>query len=886
MALTQEDLQQIVDAVNQSKGDDIPDLPAFKQSSFYTTWSSAFQSLGLTGVIAIPNTAFDEWLYWFQEWGKAFVKNYNDFKDLVNQTFTELNKDIETINGDLTTLHQKDNDIEKEINDKITGIISPNVIESLAALKEKYPNGVTGIWVSVEDGHKYGWINGDWTDAGVYQSVGIPNDFISSDMLSGNTRVISIYVNNRSGGAVFDIDSINMTLTSSNGYANFGKHSDLIPTITLNLEFPSNVIYYDFKLKVLGVTDYVWKLTSDQALIGIINQDLSVIDLRVTNYSIDGVNAKTGKINTYIYNNNISGGGKFDIDTVNKLLVVTGAYINHGTNSELIPDVSLSLSNNINVIYYDFANKVLGVADDVSKVYNQKELIGIINPDLSVVDLKVTNYSIDGVNAKTGKINTYIYNNNISGGGKFDIDTVNKLLVVTGSYINHGTNSELIPDASLSLSNDINVVYYDFANKVLGVADDVSKVYNQKELIGIINPDLSVVDLKVTNYSIDGINVKTFVRDKFVNHNLHFFGDAVVDIDKKTFTANGVYINYDFGGGRSMPNTTLDVSTNTIVYFDTKDGTVKATDQYGKLKDGQFLLGNFQAGWIQGSFFNSFSRILVVKNGFTYDAANYKARNALLLNTYMATFGDSITSDQVSGTGTQIMNALGAKKTGNFATGWSTGSDWHNGDTNTTTVTLVTPNNTDTNDNVLSNQVRRALQYTTASGQQITWTHPIDGVFSLDTTLGTGLGNTDKLPSVIYIAISTNDGKNASVPIVDDTDDVLAQEYKDLTRNSLASGLRWAIETLQSAYPGVKIFIASPLRARGSSWMNYTNGNIKRDIIQKIAKFTSVYFIDSFSESGFSNLTVPTWTDDGVHPSSIGRPKLVDYVTNEIRKRF
>ncbi|MDI6666404.1 SGNH/GDSL hydrolase family protein [Leuconostoc falkenbergense] len=676
-------------------------------------------------------------------------------------------------------LDEQENDLTNNMNYKISQISSmPETFSSLVDLKNSYPNGRTGIFVTADTGHKYIWVNNTWTDSGVYQSVGISNNSVTSEMLSGNTRYISIYVNNKSGGAVFNIDSINMTLTSSNCYANFGKHSDLIPTITLNLEFTSNVIYYDFALKVLGVTDYVWKLTSDQALIGIVNQDLSV------------------------------------------------------------------------------------------------------------VDLKVTNYSIDGVDMKTGHINTYIYNNNISGGGKFDIDTVNKLLVVTGAYINHGTNSELIPDTSLSLSNDVNVIYYDFANKSIGVTDYVAKVSNQKELIGIINPDLSVFDLKVTNYSIDGVNVKTSVRDKYIHHNIHFFGDAIVDIDKKTFTANGVYINYDFGGGRSMPNTTLDVSTNTIVYFDTKDGIVKATDQYNKLKDGQFLLGNFQAGWIQGSFFNSFSRILVVKNGITYDAAGYKARNALLLNTYMATFGDSITSDQVSGTGTQIMNALGAKKTGNFATGWSTGSDWHDGTTNTTTVTLVTPNNTDTNDNVLSNQVRRALQYTTASGQQVTWTHPIDGEFSLDKSLGTGLGNTDKLPSVIYIAISTNDGKNASVPIVDDTDDVLAQEYKDLTRNSLASGLRWAIETLQSAYPGVKIFIASPLQARGSSWMNYTNANIKRDIIQKVAKFTSVYFIDSFSESGFSNLTVPAWTVDGVHPSSLGKPKLVDYVTNEIRKKF
>lgn len=527
------------------------------------------------------------------------------------------------------------------------------------------------VYITTNNGNWNYWNGTAWVAGGVYQSVGISNNSVTSDMLSGNARDISIYVNSKSGGAVFNIDSINMKLMSSNCYANFGKNSDLIPTITLNLGFSSNIIYYDFALKVLGVTDYVWKLTSDQTLIGTINKDLSVIDL------------------------------------------------------------------------------------------------------------------------------------------------------------------------------------------------------------------------KVTNYSIDGADIKTSLSDKFINHNVYIYGDAVVNIDKKTFTAKSVWLNYDYGSGRAIPTTTIDVSTNTIVYFDTKDGVLKATDQYSKLKDGQLLLGNCSATVIQGSFFNNFSRVFVVKNGITYDAASYKARNALLSNTYMATFGDSITSDQVSGTGTQIMDALGAKKTGNFATGWSTGSDWHNGATNTTTVTLVTPNNTDTNDNVLSNQVRRALQYTTASGAQITWTHPIDGTFSLDTELGTGLGNTDKIPSVIYIAISTNDGKNASVPIVDDTDAVLANNYKDLTRNSLASGLRWAIETLQSAYPNVKIFVASPIQTNHTDGhMSFTNTKLKRDIVEKVAQFTSVYFVDSFSESGFSRMKNKTWTDDGVHPSTLGKPKLVDYVTNEIRKKF
>lgn len=57
-----------------------------------------------------------------------------------------------------------------------TGIIAegqPEAFENEAALKAKYPNGKSGIMVTVDTGHKWLWANSTWTDAGVYQSVGI-----------------------------------------------------------------------------------------------------------------------------------------------------------------------------------------------------------------------------------------------------------------------------------------------------------------------------------------------------------------------------------------------------------------------------------------------------------------------------------------------------------------------------------------------------------------------------------------------------------------------------------------------------------------------------------------------------------------------------------------
>lgn len=481
---------------------------------------------------------------------------------------------------------------------------------------------------------------------------------------------------------------------------------------------------------------------------------------------------------------------------------------------------------------------------------------------------------------------SFIYNELTSGVNAINIDKDAKTLSIKGRYLNYDNKSVALPSVVIDLNAyQHNVIYYNPVTNTLGAKDGIQSLTESDIYLGIVDRNFDVIDLKVTQYNINGVNVRPIVTDKMLDRHVYYLGDAMLNLDNATAYFTGGWLNFDFGGGRGTTATSIDVTNNKIIYFDLLDNLIKATDNYNKITDSQIFLGYFDANSPKSSFFANFSRVLIIKNGITYAADEYKASGIVLSNVYMATFGDSITSDQVSGTGTLIMNALGAKKTGNFATGWSTGSDWHNGATNTTTVTLTTPNNTDTNDNVLSNQVRRALQYTTASGAQITWTHPIDGTFSLDTALGTGLGNTDKVPTVIYIAISTNDGKNANVPIVDDTDVVFAQSYKDLTRNSLASGLRWAIETLQSAYPNAKIFVASPIQTANTvGHMSFTNTKLKRDIVEKVAQFTSVYFVDSFAESGFSRLKNKTWTDDGVHPSTIGKPKLVDYVTNEIRK--
>lgn len=240
--------------------------------------------------------------------------------------------------------------------------------------------------------------------------------------------------------------------------------------------------------------------------------------------------------------------------------------------------------------------------------------------------------------------------------------------------------------------------------------------------------------------------------------------------------------------------------------------------------------------------------------------------------------GDSITSDQVTGIGTVVARKLGAAHALNAAVGYATCSDWHDGDENISPVSLVEPPNTNTADNVLSNQVRRVLQAITPAGEQVRWT-TCGRTYTLDAV---GIGQIP-VPDVIYIAISTNDGNQPWNAVRDDFAAVAQQPYDALTRNSLASGLRWAVETLQAACPGARIFVATPLQTcTDLPWMAYESGMLKRKLVMQVCALCGAECIDSFMESGFEGEIARLHGE--VHPDEEWKERIACYVAGEIEK--
>lgn len=56
---------------------------------------------------------------------------------------------------------------------------SPQFIDNLTALQAKYPTGTTGLFVTLDTGLRYVYVEGAWKDFGVYQSTGIADGSIS-----------------------------------------------------------------------------------------------------------------------------------------------------------------------------------------------------------------------------------------------------------------------------------------------------------------------------------------------------------------------------------------------------------------------------------------------------------------------------------------------------------------------------------------------------------------------------------------------------------------------------------------------------------------------------------------------------------------------------------
>lgn len=115
-------------------------------------------------------------------------------------------------------------------DNSLSGIVAlPETFVNLAAIKSKYPNGSNGVMVAADNGHKYIWANSTWTDAGIYQSVGIADGSVGNNQLAPSALYGSIV-----SGAPAKINSKDKTLTLESVY-NIGYGTKSISMENLNV---------------------------------------------------------------------------------------------------------------------------------------------------------------------------------------------------------------------------------------------------------------------------------------------------------------------------------------------------------------------------------------------------------------------------------------------------------------------------------------------------------------------------------------------------------------------------------------------------------------------------------------------------------------------------
>ncbi|HIW89796.1 MAG TPA: hypothetical protein H9869_08010 [Candidatus Ligilactobacillus excrementipullorum] len=101
-----------------------------------------------------------------------------------NLPLREANQDnqIQTTQAQLAITDQKSNDAISIAKDAASG--SPReAFNSVADLKNKYPNGAAGIYVTKDNGYWWHYINGGWQQGLIYQAAGIADESIGKSKL-------------------------------------------------------------------------------------------------------------------------------------------------------------------------------------------------------------------------------------------------------------------------------------------------------------------------------------------------------------------------------------------------------------------------------------------------------------------------------------------------------------------------------------------------------------------------------------------------------------------------------------------------------------------------------------------------------------------------------
>lgn len=216
--------------------------------------------------------------------------NYNRLteKDLSQDKMISNKADKVEIESRLNNQDEKiSNKADKnEIERKLSQIsLVPEAFDNVETLKSKYPTGKTGIFITVDTGHKWIYSNQAWVDAGVYQSESISDNSVNNEMIkSVNFNKVRDNLVERSKVQVWNKAS---EVTLGDDYFTLtAKGGDAGAIVPFDVPVTKSPVYLSYEFKVLDGTGLtrnfdVYSLRPD----GNVDHTLQSVPLTTTGYS-------------------------------------------------------------------------------------------------------------------------------------------------------------------------------------------------------------------------------------------------------------------------------------------------------------------------------------------------------------------------------------------------------------------------------------------------------------------------------------------------------------------------------------------------------------------------------------------------------------------------
>lgn len=421
------------------------------------------------------------------------------------------------------------------MNAKISQISSePETFANLSALQSAYPNGKTGLFVTADNGHKFIWANSTWTDAGVYQSVGIASGSVYQSMLAPDAQ----FANLVAGEDVFiDFGAMKIIINSAL-HVRIGTVAHPLNSTHYELTMDTSVtgfyIYYDTVNNSIDISN-TGTIPSDGVMIGWVNLGGGKIQYYISASSvvanIENKYIKPVDRKPYISTGNVIP----NIDTTSRTITLNVPYMNAFYSNASISMtkrgvINLDIGKTVSFIYYDPSISDFVVYESVPHLKPQLIEIGVIewnNPLNATFNFPVTidNVALDYTVPSGKRVK-------IASAYPFVIDVENKTLnlpsdlFVVMDYEGGFTSISENNSSSISIATEnagASFIYIDVKTlKISAYKDKFSAPFGSYYL-GWINFNPAVADLEMRFVFKNEINIDLPYSGK----NATYFGDSI-----------------------------------------------------------------------------------------------------------------------------------------------------------------------------------------------------------------------------------------------------------------------------------------------------------------------------------------------------------------------